>query len=135
MPSCALLLCSIAAVLGTLAVTPVAPDLRLVVDAGLGALAVGAALGRPACLVLLLRHRPCRRRRSTRSCRQRSATAVVEHRTARYSGTLLEESSTGDGSTGVELALDTGLRLLARVRAVRPPIGTRSDDAGKARTV
>ena len=124
MPLCALLLCSIAAVLGTLAVTPVAPDLRLVVDAGLGALAVGAALARPASLVLLLGI-VLAAGAVNAELRQRSATAIVEHRTARYSGTLLEESSTGDGSTGVELALDTGLRILARVRQSVPPVGTR----------
>ena len=46
MPPSALLLCSMAAVLGTLAVTPLAPDLRVCVVAGLIGLAAFCALAR-----------------------------------------------------------------------------------------
>ena len=123
MPSFALLLCSMAAVLGTLAVTPVRPDLRLVVDAGLAALGVGTAWGRLPSRLAMLSGIALVAAGINAELRQRAATVVVEQRTARYSATLLEASSTADGSAQVALALDTGLHVLARVRESVPPAG------------
>ncbi len=123
MPSFALLLCSIAAVLGTLAVTPIGADLRLVVDAGLCTLAAGCAWARPASLVMFLGI-VLAVAAINAELRERSAAAVVEHRTARYSATLTEESSAGDGSTAVTLVLDDGFGVLARLRGSVPPVGT-----------
>ncbi len=124
MPSFALILCSMAAVLGTLAVMPIGPDLRLVVDAGLGTLAVGSVWVRPASLIVLLGI-VLALAAANAELRERTATAVAEQRTARYSATVLEESSAADRSTAVVLALDNGLLVLARVRESGPPAGTR----------
>lgn len=57
MPSYALLLCSIASVLGTLAVLPLSPDVRTVADTGLAVLAIYLLSGRcgpPRFRVLLV---------------------------------------------------------------------------------
>ena len=123
MPSFALLLCSMAAVLGTLAVTPLRPDLRLVVDAGLVTLGVGAAWGRLPSRLAMLCGIALVAAGINAALQQRAATVVVEQRTARYRATLLEASSSGDGSAEVALALDTGLHVLARVRESVPAAG------------
>lgn len=125
MPSYALLLCSLASVLGTLAVLPLSPDVRTVADAGLAVLAIYVLSGRcgpPRFRVLLVialvgagfnaELRP-------------QTQALVENRTARYTGTLLERVSPGDGSSQLRLALDNGRYVLANVRDVAAPVGSR----------
>src|SRR5580704_9962093 len=95
MPSFAIILCAIASVLGTLAVAPLAPDLRALADVGLIAFVLYAAFGRcgpPRFRALL-------------------AFALV--------------GAAGDGTTELTLALESGPRVLARVRGVTPPAGTR----------
>jgi competence protein ComEC len=131
MPSFALLLCSTAAVLGTLAATPLDRDLRLVADAGLAGLAivaVGRGVPRELCtllvLVLVVANLNAELRRD-------ASPPVVERRTARYSATLLEQSSGDDGSTQVALAFDTGLLVLARIHEPVPPAGTRAIVRGR----
>ena len=125
MPSFALLLCSVAAVLGTLAVTPLGPDLRLVAGAGLVTLAAGAAWGRwPPRLVFVVTLTLVAAAINT-ELHRRAATVIAERHTARYRATLLEASSSGDGSSEVTLALDNGLQILARVREPTAPTGSR----------
>jgi competence protein ComEC len=126
MPSFALLLCSIASVLGALVVAPLAPDLRLCVAAGLGALALftlgsgGSRWQLRALLALCLGGAAL-----DAEVRQRLSPQLAEHRTARYAATLLERTSAGDGSTSIVVALDDGPRVLARVRDPVPVAGTR----------
>jgi competence protein ComEC len=125
MPSFALLLCSVASVLGTLAVTPLGPDLRLVVALGLGTLFVAGLSGRlPARLVALLAV-TLLGAAANAALRERAAYEVVEQRTARYVGTVLEASTADDGSTSLTVALDSGLHVLARVHAPAPAAGSR----------
>jgi competence protein ComEC len=125
MPAFALLLCAIAAVLGTLAVAPLAFDLRLVVDCGIVALTAGGAFGvwrlRLAALLTVLFALAA----GNAALRERSQPIVTERRTARYDATLLETSSLPDGSTAISLALDGGLRALARVNDSPPSPGSR----------
>ncbi len=131
MPSLALLLCSIAAVLGTLAVTPLAPDLRIVVDCGLGVLAAGAALQRAQLRLFVAVTVALVAAATNASLRERAATPVFEQRTARYGATILDASSAGDGSAALTLRLDDGLRVLARVREPVPPVGMRAVVRGR----
>jgi competence protein ComEC len=113
-----------AAVLGTLAVTPLAPDLRLVVDAGFAALAVAARFARRPAQVLALLGIVIAAAINA-ELHERAVPVVVEQRTARYTATLLDESDAGDGSIAVTLALENGLRVVARVRESVPAAGTR----------
>ncbi|MGA9943801.1 MAG: hypothetical protein WBP75_02095, partial [Candidatus Cybelea sp.] len=62
---------------------------------------------------------------------QRATPLVVEARTARYGATVLEATSAGDGSTSVTLALENGLRVLARVRGSLPRVGERAIVRGR----
>ncbi|MGA8574068.1 MAG: ComEC/Rec2 family competence protein, partial [Candidatus Cybelea sp.] len=124
MPSFALLLCSVAAVLGTLAVAPLGPDLRLVVFLGLGTLFVAGLSGRlPARLVALVAV-ALLGASANAALHERAVHDVVEQRTARYTGTVLEASTADDGSSSLTVALDNGLRVLARVHALAPVAGT-----------
>jgi competence protein ComEC len=118
-----LLLCSLAAVLGTLAVAPLGPDLRICVVGGLVALAVAFGRGSPRFRALLA------------ACLVGAAiNALARHddrawgftdRTARYAGTLVERGDEGDGTARLTVALDDGPRVLARVRQTAPPAGAR----------
>jgi competence protein ComEC len=131
MPSFALLLCSTAAVLGTLAAMPLDLDLRLVADAGLAALAivaVGRGVPRELCTLLVM---VLVAASLNAELRRGASPSVVERRTARYSATLLERSSGEDGSTQVTLALDNGLLVLARTHEPVPPAGTRAIVRGR----
>lgn len=125
MPAFALLLCSTAAVLGTLAVAPLSRDLRLVVDCAMvGMAASGTFAGwsrrlLPLLAVLFLAGA------ANAALRERSQPAVVERRTARYGATLLDASSVADGSTALTLALDNGLHVLARENNAPPSEGSR----------
>ncbi|HVA33187.1 MAG TPA: DNA internalization-related competence protein ComEC/Rec2, partial [Candidatus Baltobacteraceae bacterium] len=58
---------------------------------------------------------------------QRAQPVVVESRTARYEGTVLDRERAADLTPGTTLvvALDAGLRVLARVHDPAPPIGAR----------
>lgn len=124
MPAVGLLLCSIASVLGALAVAPLAPDLRICVTAGLGALALfafgrGSSSRQLRVLVVV-----CLAGAALDAhFHQTLAPLLVEHRTARYAATLLERTSTGDGSTSIVIALEHGLHVLARVRDPVPIAG------------
>jgi competence protein ComEC len=126
MPAYALLLCSIASVLGTLGVTPLPPDVRLVAIGGLTALALYAASTRcspPRLAALLLAALAAAAFNA--AWRQRLAASVVEHRTARYAGSILGVLSTDDDSRALLIALDGGLRVEARVRSGIPSTGAR----------
>ncbi|HET6276206.1 MAG TPA: ComEC/Rec2 family competence protein [Candidatus Cybelea sp.] len=125
MPSFALLLCSIGAVLGTLAATPAGPDLRLVVALGFGVLfAFVLAKGLPARLIALVAI-ALLGAAGNAALRERSVHDVVEQRTARYAGTVLDVSTAEDGSASLTLALDDGLCVLARIHGPPPQPGTR----------
>lgn len=125
MPSFTLLLCAAAAVLGTLAVTPLGPDLRLVVALGVGAICVPALSRRlPGHLVALLAM-VLLAAAANAVLHERFARNVAEARTARYAGTTLDTASEQDGSASLTIALDNGLRVLARVRGNSPSPGTR----------
>ncbi len=126
MPSFAILLCAIGAVLGTLAATPLAPDLRAVVGAGSLAFAGYVVFGRcgpPRFRVLLATALVASA--AGAELRARAGTPIAELRTARYSATVLDRSSQGDGSSEVTLALDGGPRVLAHVRGDVPAAGAR----------
>jgi competence protein ComEC len=122
MPS-ALLLCSIAAILGTLAATPTDPDIRLLSGAGLAALAVAALCGRWPPKLLMLTAIALLASGINAELRRHAVPLVVEARTARYRATVLATTSAGDGSTSVTFALENGLRVLARIRGSEPSIG------------
>jgi competence protein ComEC len=126
MPAFALILCAVAAVLGTLALTPSSPDLRLVVDGALGALAAGTAAGKlgPPQLTLLAGAFLVAGGLNAQ-LRRDAAPLLTEHRTARYAGTLRERVASGDGSTALTIALDNGLHVVAYVRQAAPPAGSR----------
>jgi competence protein ComEC len=127
MPSSAILLCAIAAVLGTLVVTPLSPDLRALADLAVAALAIPAAFGRcgpPRFRVLLAL--ALVGAAANAELHGRSRSQVVELRTARYAGTILERISAADGSTELIVALDVGPRVLVRVRGAAPAAGARA---------
>jgi competence protein ComEC len=121
MPASPVLLCSLAAVLGTLAASPVPPDLRLIVEGSIAAIGAGALLGRrPRVMLALLA--VALAAATNAELHQRNVREVAETRTGRYRATILETSDAGDGSASVTLAFDNGLRVLARVhdRALPP---------------
>jgi|HubBroStandDraft_4_1064222.scaffolds.fasta_scaffold00100_18 competence protein ComEC len=126
MPSFAIILCAIASVLGTLAVAPLAPDLRALADVGLIAFVLYAAFGRcgPPRFRALLAFALVGAAVDAK-LQERNQIEIVEGRTARYTATLLDRVSAGDGTTELTLALESGPRVLARVRGVTPPAGTR----------
>lgn len=133
MPSYSLLLCSVAAILGTLAVAPLAPDVRVCVVAGFVALAVFFSCARRvsprfrALVAIALAAAAL-----NAFIREREMRAVHEGRTARYNGTIVERVDPGDGSTALTLTLDDGSRLLARVHGSSPPVaGTRVTIRGR----
>jgi len=124
MPSFALLLCAGAAVLGALTVTPLEPELRLVVVAGVLALAISATLScRQIRLSLLVAALFVIAALNAR-LHEGALPVVSEHRTARYGATLVERQIAGDGSTEMTIALDGGPRVVARVRDTAPPPGS-----------
>ena len=125
MPPFTLLLCAGAAILGTLAVGPAPADLRIVAG-GVAAAIATAAVRRfipskailPATFVLV----------AAAVNAHASATApalAAERRTARYGATLLETTTSADGSMAATLRLDGGLRVAARLRASPPTPGSR----------
>jgi competence protein ComEC len=122
MPPFALILCSAATVLGTLAATAhdLSPDARVTVGAGLVALCAFAFSGscKPpqfralllAALVIAAANAEVGRYREP---------WIAERRTASYAGIVLERSEAG---MVIELA-PGNLHVLARVRGDAPPIG------------
>ncbi len=116
MPSWGLLCCSVAALLGTLAVTPLSADFRPVEAIGLAALAAYLCFGRESPrfrVVVLLALVAAAANAQLRHDGERIA---QERRTARYAATLLDREVTDDGSTAMTLALEDGTIVLARVR-------------------
>ncbi len=125
MPAYALLLCSIASVLGTLGVAPLPPDVRLVVSGALIALGVYAACWcSPRRLGALLLATLAGAALNA-AWRERAVASLAEHRTARYAGTILGVLSADDDSKALLVALDGGLRVQARVRGAIPATGAR----------
>ncbi|HEY2474584.1 MAG TPA: DNA internalization-related competence protein ComEC/Rec2 [Candidatus Cybelea sp.] len=125
MPSWALLCCSIATLLGTLAVTPLSSDLRPLEDLGLAALATYICFGRESPrfrVVTLLALVVAGWSAQMHHTHER---IMGEHRTARYTATLMEREVTDDGSTAIKLALDDGAVVLARIRSTAAGPGTR----------
>jgi len=123
-PSFALLLCALAAVLGTLAVAPLTSDLRIVVAVGFALLAAGAALA-PQRVLLLILLGVLTLAAANAALRGRTAPNIAEARTARYEATLLDETPAGDGSATATFALDNGLRVQARLPEARFAPGAR----------
>ncbi|MBV8532048.1 MAG: DNA internalization-related competence protein ComEC/Rec2 [Candidatus Eremiobacteraeota bacterium] len=132
MPSYSLLLCAAAAVLGTLAASPLGPDLRLCTGAIVVAGAAWAACNRTGTPKLYALFAVSFAAAALNAnLRQRFEPSFAEQRTARYSATVLDRTSMGDGSTKVTLALDNGLRVIARVRDAAPPAGARGIVRGR----
>lgn len=130
MPPFAMLLCASASVLGALIVAPLDADLRLVAAASVVALAVYTArssLRRLRFVVLLAVVAGA----ASAVMHQRQIHTVVERRTARYAGVLVDRISQTDGSTEVTLALDEGWRVLARLRGSAPAAGARVTVRGR----
>lgn len=131
MPSCALLLASVAAILGTLAATPLGPDLRLVVALGFGALVAVVLVGRPPARSILLVAAVALGAAANAALHERTVREITEQRTARYAGTVLDTAAAEDGSATLTLALDNGLRVLARIHTAVPLPGTRAIVRGR----
>ncbi len=125
MPSFTLILCSAAAVLGTLAVTPLEPGLRVVVIAALAAAALAALSGRLPPRVVALTAVVLGAAAANAALRERATAPIMEQRTARYAATLLDVTAQSDGSTQLTIALDDGLHATARVRGPVPVSGAR----------
>jgi competence protein ComEC len=126
MPPATLVLCAIAAVLGTLAVSPVSGDIRIVVDAGLflfGTLTF-TRLARSGSLPLLL-VAVLVASAADAFVHAGMAPHLSEQRTARYRGVVLDRTPASDGSTTLVIAFDSGLLVTAHVREAPPPIGSR----------
>jgi competence protein ComEC len=124
MPPFALILCSAATVLGTLAATAqgLSLDARMTVGAGLVALcafAFSGSCGPRQFRALLLAALVAAAINA--EVRQHRQPQIAERRTASYSGTILERSESG---LVVGLA-PAGVRVLARARGDRPAIGSR----------
>jgi ComEC/Rec2-related protein len=124
MPPFALVLCSCAAVLGTLAATAqtLPLDARITVGAGLVALCAFASSSR--CEPRQVRALVLGALVAAAVNAELHASAqphIAEQRTASYAGTVLERSTSG---LIVQLA-GSGLRVLARARDETVPIGTR----------
>ncbi|HYL28172.1 MAG TPA: ComEC/Rec2 family competence protein, partial [Candidatus Nitrosotalea sp.] len=126
MPSFALILCSVATLLGTLAAAPLGPELRLAAAIAAATLALFAVFERrmPARLGLLLFALFVAGWLNA-ALQQRAIPEIGEQRTARYGATLLDATSEADEFTNLTLALDGGLRVSARAAGVAPPPGTR----------
>jgi competence protein ComEC len=125
MPSWGLLCCSIVSVVGTLAATPLSPELRPLEDLGLAAFAAYVCFGREpprfrAVVLLALVAAAC-----NAALRQPAGPIAQERRTARYVATLVQRESEGDGSTSLRLQLDGGAVVSARVRGAVPAPGAR----------
>ncbi|HTX58401.1 MAG TPA: ComEC/Rec2 family competence protein, partial [Verrucomicrobiae bacterium] len=124
MPPTLLVFGAIAAVLGTLAATPLPLDVRVTVAGGCVLVCAWAARSesrafRAAVLAALVAAT------INASVRLHAQPQVSQRRTARYAGTLLERVPRDDGGTAVTVALDDGLHVLAEVRAAAPAPGTR----------
>jgi competence protein ComEC len=122
MPPYALILCSAAAVLGTLAATArtLPLDARMIVGAGLAALCAFAFSGscRPPQFRALLLAALVAAALNT-GLRANAQPRITEQRTASYVGIVLERSA-----SGLVIELAGGLRILAHVRDDVPPIGS-----------
>jgi competence protein ComEC len=126
MPPFALLLCSAAAVLGTLAAAATAPDLRVCVDAALTALAlaVGSSrCGSPRFRAILAGAFVAAALNAV--FRPDSPPGTFAERTSRFHATVLDANAATDGSTTLTVGLDDGLRATARVRGAAPAPGSR----------
>ncbi len=131
MPPFSLALFALGAVAATLAVSPETPaDVRPIAACALVALAAFAArpvAREPVPFRLLLLAVLLAAAANAWFCRH-TALVTVEHRTARYSGTVLDRAAAGDGSgsTALVVALDGGPRVSMRLyRGAIPPIGAR----------
>ena len=122
MPPYALVVCSVAAVLGALAgAGEIAPDQRPAVAAA--ALALGAFAFAGPCEPRLFRAlllAALVTSAASATLHVRSARVVTERRTARYLATVVERAG-----TSLTLALDDGTRVLAYARSDAPSAGTR----------
>jgi len=125
MPAFALLLCSMAAVLGTLALAPLSFELRMLCDCAVAAGFACGLLRRWPLPLLALLAGLFGTAAVNAALHERSQPAIVERRTARYGATLLDFSSVADGSTTLTLALDNGLHVLAWVHDAPPAPGSR----------
>ncbi len=112
-----------AAVLGTLAMEPVDPQIRALVAAG-AAILTGAAFLRsglaPARAAVVAAFALAALNAQWRAD---GAHPPAEHRTARYSGTVLEAREADDGSSAFAFAIDDGPAVEVRARGTPPPLG------------
>ena len=124
----ALVLAAAAVVLGTLAVTPLAPDVRVPVSAACVALAGFACSGRCGsgrvrALVLCLLAAGA----LNAIWHEHGAEAAYELRTARYEGVLLSRNA----DSQIVVALDGGCTVLAQIRGDPPASGSRVELLGR----
>ncbi|MGA8532877.1 MAG: DNA internalization-related competence protein ComEC/Rec2 [Candidatus Tumulicola sp.] len=122
MPPYALVLCSSAAVLGTLAATghTLPLDARVTIAAGFAALAAFACAGSRERQFRALVVGALVAAALNAGIRSNVQPHVVERRTAAYAGTILERSAS---ELTIGLA-DNGLHVLANVRENAPPLGS-----------
>ncbi|HEV3092524.1 MAG TPA: DNA internalization-related competence protein ComEC/Rec2 [Candidatus Cybelea sp.] len=107
-----------------MAATSLPADIRPLVYLGLAAVLLYAAFGREparfraavACAVIA--------GAANAELQRRAHVEIAEHRTARYTATLLERNAEEDGSIALTLALLDGTIVSARVRQDVPPPGT-----------
>ena len=126
MPPFALLLCAAAAVLGTLAAAPPAPDVRVCVDAGLALLAVAvgsARCGSPRFRAILAGAFVAAAINA--GWRPDAPPGAFTDRTARFGAIVLDASAATDGSTALTVALGDGRHAIASVRGAVPALGSR----------
>ncbi len=131
MPPSALLLAAIASVLGVLAVSPLSPDMRIAEIGALTAFGLCVASNRSATPWFALLVVAASLAGAAAEFRQQHRATILERRTARYAATILDRTDAGDGTANIVVALDGGLRLIARVRGEVPAIGTHAIVRGR----
>jgi competence protein ComEC len=125
---CALILASAAVVLGTLAASPLPPDVRVPVSAAcvaLSALARSGRCGNGRIRVLVL----CLLTAGALNAvwHEYGGEAAFELRTARYEGVLLSRNA----DSQIVVALDGGRTVLAQIRGDPPAAGSRVELLGR----
>lgn len=125
MPPVTFVALAAAIVLGTLAASPLAPDLRIVVALGVVALGARIAYGREPAVFRALLVVALVVGVLNALLRGNTLPNPYELRTARYTATVLERTLEADGSSAVTLALDGGVTASARLRGAVPSPGTR----------
>ncbi len=126
-----LLFCSAGFVLGTLAVTPLSLDLRVVVATGCAALGSYAVWGRESWRFRALLVAALVAGAFDASARGTAIPKPYELRTARYAATVLTRTAASDGSIATLLVLPSGIVADAHLRAPVPAPGRRVELRGR----